>query len=395
MIAGEQGNFCSGGDVRDIIGPLTRDGHARAAALHAHDRRSREGDPRLPAAGDRGDRRRLRRRGRDDRDAPPTCGSARRARRSRSCSRASGSRAATWARARCCRGSSARAAPPSCCSRAARWAPRRPSAGASSTASPTPVEEAAAELAASLASGPTFAHAMTKTMLDQEWDMSVPRRDRGRGAGAGDLHADAGLRARLPRVPGQGAAGLRGRLTCSSGRSSRTATASSRRRRASTCPTVAETELDARCRGVRARAGADGWLEHCGRRRRSTCARSASRARRSPTTTRWPTSRSRCRGSAPGRSRCSATTRCARSYLPAVAAGEKIAAFALSEPDAGLRRGGDDHDRRPTAALTGDQDLDLQRRDRGLLHGVRARARRASARTWSTRRTSRSPSGST
>jgi enoyl-CoA hydratase/carnithine racemase len=36
------------------------------------------------------------------------------------------------------------------------------------------VEAAAAELAASLASGPTFAHAMTKTMLDQEWDMSLP-----------------------------------------------------------------------------------------------------------------------------------------------------------------------------------------------------------------------------
>jgi enoyl-CoA hydratase/carnithine racemase len=37
-----------------------------------------------------------------------------------------------------------------------------------------PVEEAAAELAFQLASGPTFAHAMTKTMLDQEWDMSLP-----------------------------------------------------------------------------------------------------------------------------------------------------------------------------------------------------------------------------
>jgi len=37
-----------------------------------------------------------------------------------------------------------------------------------------PVEAAAAELAAALASGPTFAHSMTKTMLDQEWDMSLP-----------------------------------------------------------------------------------------------------------------------------------------------------------------------------------------------------------------------------
>jgi enoyl-CoA hydratase/carnithine racemase len=36
------------------------------------------------------------------------------------------------------------------------------------------VEGEAAALAASLASGPTFAHQMTKTMLEQEWDMSVP-----------------------------------------------------------------------------------------------------------------------------------------------------------------------------------------------------------------------------
>jgi enoyl-CoA hydratase/carnithine racemase len=38
---------------------------------------------------------------------------------------------------------------------------------------PDALPGAARELAASLASGPTFAHAMTKTMLDQEWDMSI------------------------------------------------------------------------------------------------------------------------------------------------------------------------------------------------------------------------------
>jgi enoyl-CoA hydratase/carnithine racemase len=36
------------------------------------------------------------------------------------------------------------------------------------------VSAEAFELASALASGPTFAHAMTKTMLDQEWDMSLP-----------------------------------------------------------------------------------------------------------------------------------------------------------------------------------------------------------------------------
>jgi enoyl-CoA hydratase/carnithine racemase len=38
---------------------------------------------------------------------------------------------------------------------------------------PDALFDQARELAASLASGPTFAHAMTKTMLDQEWDMSI------------------------------------------------------------------------------------------------------------------------------------------------------------------------------------------------------------------------------
>jgi enoyl-CoA hydratase/carnithine racemase len=35
------------------------------------------------------------------------------------------------------------------------------------------VLEDAIDLAAGLAAGPTFAHMMTKTMLNQEWDMSI------------------------------------------------------------------------------------------------------------------------------------------------------------------------------------------------------------------------------
>ena len=38
---------------------------------------------------------------------------------------------------------------------------------------PDALQEEARALAASLAAGPNFAHAMTKKMLDQEWDMSV------------------------------------------------------------------------------------------------------------------------------------------------------------------------------------------------------------------------------
>ena len=37
VIDGAGGNFCSGGDVHEIIGPLTKMDDARPAALHAHD----------------------------------------------------------------------------------------------------------------------------------------------------------------------------------------------------------------------------------------------------------------------------------------------------------------------------------------------------------------------
>ena len=84
--AGAGGNFCSGGDVHEIIGPLHAAGGTRAADVHAHDRRSGQGDAPLPAADHRGDRRRVRRCRRDPRRWPATCAWARRAPRSRSCS---------------------------------------------------------------------------------------------------------------------------------------------------------------------------------------------------------------------------------------------------------------------------------------------------------------------
>ena len=79
-----------------------------------------------------------------------------------------------------------------------------------------------------------------------------------------------------------------------------------------------------RCRPPRA-AAPSAW----------TCARSASCARRSRASPASPTSPSPCRGSAAARSRCSATEDQRRAYLPAVADGRKIAAFALSEREAG------------------------------------------------------------
>ena len=68
VITGAGGNFCSGGDVHEIIGPLTKMDDAGPARLHPHDRRPGQGDARLPAADRRRGRRRLRRRRRDPRD---------------------------------------------------------------------------------------------------------------------------------------------------------------------------------------------------------------------------------------------------------------------------------------------------------------------------------------
>ena len=46
VVTGEGGNFCSGGDVFEIIGPLVEMNTGRAARLHPHDRRGGQGDAR-------------------------------------------------------------------------------------------------------------------------------------------------------------------------------------------------------------------------------------------------------------------------------------------------------------------------------------------------------------
>ena len=59
---------------------------------------------------------------------------------------------------------------------------------------------AAHKLAAQLAQGPTFAHGMTKTMLHQEWAMTLDQAIEGRGTGAGHLHADTRFPPRVRSV---------------------------------------------------------------------------------------------------------------------------------------------------------------------------------------------------
>ena len=52
-------------------------------------------------------------------------------------------------------------------------------------------------LARSLADGPTFAHGITKTQLNTEWEVSLDVADRDGGAGPGDLHGDQRFPPRL------------------------------------------------------------------------------------------------------------------------------------------------------------------------------------------------------
>ena len=173
VINGAGGNFCSGGDVHEIIGPLTR-GRCRAARVHAHDRRPGPRDARLPAADRRRDRRHMRRRRRMLAPWPRTSASRRR-----------GRTAFLFVRvglAGCDMGACAllprligqgRAAELLYTGRSMR--PRKASAGASSTGwcRPSGCWPRPQTLAAELAAGPTLAHAMTKRMLHQEWTMGI------------------------------------------------------------------------------------------------------------------------------------------------------------------------------------------------------------------------------
>ena len=72
--------------------------------------------------------------------------------------------------------------------------------------------EKAQSVARSLADGPTFAHSMTKKCLHQEWNLSIEQAHRDRGRGAGDLHADQGLRTRVQRIRRQAETAVPGRL---------------------------------------------------------------------------------------------------------------------------------------------------------------------------------------
>ena len=164
MITGAGGNFCSGGDVHEIIGPLTKmampelleftrmtgdlvQGDARTARSRSSPRSTASAP--APARWSRW---------------PRTCASARRRPRRRFCSRASASPAATWAPARMLprmigQGRAAELL------YTGRVDDRRRRAGVG-LLQPARARGGArrgdAKLARSAADGPTFAHGMTK-----------------------------------------------------------------------------------------------------------------------------------------------------------------------------------------------------------------------------------------
>jgi len=133
VIAGAGGNFCSGGDVFEIIKPLTE---MDAAGLLDFTRMTGEPVKSMRAAPQpiiaavdgvcAGA-------GAIVAMAYPTSASERRTQKSLSFSTASVSAVAIWAHARSCRGSSARAAPRNSCSPVAFLAARMPSDGVFST----------------------------------------------------------------------------------------------------------------------------------------------------------------------------------------------------------------------------------------------------------------------
>ena len=199
---------------------------------------------------------------------------------------------------------------------------------------------------ATIAHGPTLAHAMTKRMLHEEWAMPLDDAIDAEARAQATLHGERRFPARLRGVRRQARAALRRQLmnACSTGRFSTKSIARS--------PPACERWLDRRtslddernadasCRAWVRALGDGGWLRACvpgvwraaSRRRRARC---ASRARRSRTA---PRSRDfafamQGLGSAPialfGNADCSAR------YLPSVATASCIAAFALSEREAG------------------------------------------------------------
>ena len=147
-------------------------------------------------------------------------------------------------------------------------------------------------------------------------------------------------------------------------------------------PTATPTISTAECRDAGARARRGRASSSCASPTAThgpTCAASRSPARRSPIIRRSPISPSPCRASDRARSRLFGTIEQKREWLPQVASGEAIAAFAMTEPECGSDAAniadlGDARRQRMGAGRR--EDLHLQRRHRRFLRDLRAHRRR-------------------
>jgi enoyl-CoA hydratase/carnithine racemase len=178
VLTGAGGNFCSGGDVAEIIGPLVemaergdRDGLLRFTTMTGDLVKSMRACPQPIVAAIDGicaGAGAILAMASDLRIGTPPAASV-------SCSCVSASLAPTWARARCCRGSSARAARVNCSTPADSWTAWRPSGGVSITHWPSRrrCSGARPESRRTLLPGRPCAHAVTKQSLHAEWNMSV------------------------------------------------------------------------------------------------------------------------------------------------------------------------------------------------------------------------------
>ena len=191
--------------------------------------------------------------------------------------------------------------------------------------------------------------AVTKRQLDAEWNVSIDEALEDGSAGAGAVHGDQrfpprlrGVRQQAERRCSRATDADRSkqlpRLALFRGAPSR---AGSEARRL-----VPGDDPRRRSRPIRTTRAArrstelgQGGLPEAVRRRRQrigpTCAASPSAARPLRAITAWSTSPSRCRASAPARSRCSERSSRSANGCREVASGEAIAAFAMTEPECG------------------------------------------------------------
>ena len=264
------GNFCSGGDVHEIIGPLVAMDDKAVARLHAHDRRSGQGHAPLRQADHRRGRRRRGRRRRHHRHglghAPRDAGGA--------------DRVPVQPR-RPCRLRHGRVRDPAAHHRPG---PRRGAAlhrphhdGAGRRALGLLQQAGRRRRAGAGGADARAAHRGGPDLRQRHHQDAAHRRmvdeprsgHRGRSAGAGDLHADQGFRARLSGVRRQAEAGVRGQLVAD--KTFLTWPFFNDRHRAladgiehwcaANLP-ADHGDVDAACRDLVQKLGRDGWLAH-------------------------------------------------------------------------------------------------------------------------------------